>query len=105
MTGAAALARALRVNFVKFSGRFEIEELTSRPWASATFSGARHRLILRLEGPGAGAAADGFLDGLAERDFELNGHVLADIALARDSREDGDDRVRLTLEALTVESD
>jgi hypothetical protein len=95
------LARALRVHFVHLGAAVAIESLASRPWASVTFSGERHRLILWLPGPGAAAAADAFLDGLAERDFGLRGHILADIVLA--DRRDEAEQVRLTLEALTVE--
>ena len=99
MIGAAdALQQALRAGF---AGTATVEELESRSWASITFSGERHRLRLRLEGECAAAAADEFLDGLAEREFDLPGHVLADIALVSDEREEA--QVRLTLEALTVE--
>jgi len=100
-TAGDELKRVLRVNFVQLGAAVAIESLASRPWASITFSGERHRLALYLPGPGAGAAADAFLDGLAERDFALRGHVLADIVLA--DRSDEDEQVRLILEALTVE--
>lgn len=96
-----ALKRALRVYFVHLGAAVVIESLASRPWASITLSGERHRLSLCLPGPGAAAAADAFLDGLAERDVALAGHVLADIVLAE--RCDEDEQVRLILEALTVE--
>lgn len=96
------LNRALRVHFVHFAGAIAIEEPVSRRWASITFSGERHRLRLSLAGAAAASAADAFLDGLAEREFELPGHILADIALVEDKREG--DSVRLTLEALTVEA-
>jgi hypothetical protein len=102
---AEALARALRGHFPDFSGMLEIEEIASRRWASITFTGARHRFGLRLSGPGARTAADAFLDGLGEREFALNGHIVADIALKGDVAEEGEDVVRLTLEALTVEAD
>lgn len=104
MSAERELLRAIRADVGRFSQAFEIEELGSRPWASVTFSGARHRLAVRFEGPGAGAAADAFLDGLAEREFALAGHVLADIALVWDARAPHEDQARLTLEALTVET-
>jgi hypothetical protein len=93
------LRRALRAEFVQLA----IESLASRSWASVTFSGARHRLVLRFEGEDAAAAADAFLDGLGEREVVLRGHILADIALVTDERERG--MARLTVEALTVEAD
>lgn len=100
-TAGDELKRVLRVNLVKLGAAVAIESHASRSWASITFSGERHRLALCLPGPGAAAAADAFLDGLAERDFALRGHVLADIVLA--DRSDEDEQVRLILEALTVE--
>ena len=98
----AELKRALRINFVNLGAPVTFESLTSRPWASITFSGERHRLILSLPGPGAQAAVDAFLDGLEDREFTLRGHILADIEAAGIQR-DADGQIRLTLEALTVE--
>jgi hypothetical protein len=96
------LKRALRASFTALGAPLTFEALESRPWASITFSGERHRLTLCLPGPGAQAAVDAFLDGLAEREFALRGHILADIEPARIAR-DADGQIRLTLEALTVE--
>jgi hypothetical protein len=98
----AELKRALRVSFVSLGAAVTFESLASRPWASITFSGERHRLVLCLPGPGAEAAVDAFLDGLTDREFELRGHVVADIEATGIER-DTDGQVRLTLEALTVE--
>jgi hypothetical protein len=100
---ATALLRALCASFASFDGGFRVDELASRGWASVTFTGARHRVAFSLDGPGAGAAADGFLQHLEETEFELEGHILADIALVGEERNLGADRVRLSLEALTVE--
>ena len=96
------LARAVCASFVGFGLSCEVEEVASRSWASVTFTGARHRLRLCVEGERASDAADAFLSGLSERDFALRGHILADIALvANDRLERG--AIRLVLEALTVE--
>jgi hypothetical protein len=95
-----ALLRAIRGSFVSFAG-FTLEEVRTRSWASVTFSGARHELAFRLDGEGADAAAAAFLEGLAVAEFELRGHVLADIALVSEERSPGCARIRL--EALTVE--
>jgi hypothetical protein len=102
MTDAAnGLARALCAGLAGATPI--VEAVESRTWASITFSGERHRIALRIEGGDGPAAADRFLDGLAEREFDLGGHLLADIAAVADER-DGD-VIRLTLEALTVEKD
>jgi hypothetical protein len=100
----AELRRALRGWFGGLGAPVTFESLASRPWASITFSGERHRLVLCLPGPGAQAAVDAFLDGLEEREFALRGHILADIE-ATGVQRDADGQIRLTLEALTVEAD
>ena len=98
----AELKRALVANFVSLGAAVTFESLASRPWASITFAGERHGLVLCLPGPGAQAAIDAFLDGLEDREFALRGHVVADIE-ATGIHRDGDGQIRLTLEALTIE--
>lgn len=51
---------------------------SSRPWASATFVGAQHRVILRFEGEAAQHRATCFADALPEAEFSLSGHIVAD---------------------------
>lgn len=100
-----ALIRAIRERFVAFPD-LVFEEIVSRSWASVTFTGARHALVLRLDGAGADEAASAFLADLDAAEFRLRGHVLADIALVRQERTTGPaglPQMRLTLEALTVE--
>ena len=101
-----ALLRALRASFSGFPGHFEIDEVKSRAWMSATFAGARHQVGLLLRGADAEDAADLFLASLSATEFNLRGHVMADIALAHQERSlhvAGEPQVRLLLEALTVE--
>jgi hypothetical protein len=98
-----AFLRAIRGNFAHFT--FTMEEIRSRSWASATFSGARHELTFRVEGDGAAAAVDAFLADLSAAEFQLRKHVLADIALVLEERRDDGAWVRLSLEGLTVEDD
>jgi hypothetical protein len=81
--------------------RLGFEEVVSRSWASATFVGARHEIILTLDGEGAEAAAESFLGGLAAEEFPLRGHIMADIALVSVRRTPG--HARIAIEALTVE--
>lgn len=61
---------------------------TSEPWASVTYTGARHTLT-------CGAGPD--LAGIEEAEFALPGHIVADIGFERN-----DDR--LMIEALTIEA-
>lgn len=100
---ATALLRALRQRFAQYAGRFRIDDLSSRAWASVTFSGARHKIAFSLEGAGAAGAADGFLARMGDDEFDLRGHILADIALAGEERSAAGDHVRIRIEALTVE--
>ena len=95
-----AFLRAVRARCSDLAG-FVLEEIRSRAWASITFSGARHELAFRLEGDGAEESAGRFLSGLESAEFDLRGHILADIALVSEERTPGCARIRL--EALTVE--
>jgi hypothetical protein len=97
---ASAFLRAVRASFSSLVG-FALEEIRTRAWASVTFSGARHELAFRIEGEGAEAEAARFLDGLDAREFELRGHIVADIGLVEEERAPGCARIRI--EALTVE--
>jgi hypothetical protein len=97
----SALLRELSVNFAGLE--LTIEEIRSRSWASVTFAGARHELVFRIGGEGAAAAADDFIRHLEAREFDLRGHIMADIALQSEERRDGENWVRISLEALTVE--
>ena len=96
-----ALMRALRGRFDKALPPV-FEEIRSRSWASVTFTGARHEIVMRVDGHCAAAAADRFLSDLDAAEFRLRGHILADIALiAREDIPEGG--VRIRIEALTVE--
>jgi hypothetical protein len=95
-----ALVRAIRDSLAG-AGRFTVEELVCRAWASVTFSGSRQELAFRIDGDGAEAAAARFVSGLRAAEFPLDGHILADIALVSEERRPGCARIRL--EALTVE--
>lgn len=97
---ATSLMRAIRMQFVNFMN-FELEEISSRPWASVTFRGARLELTFRLEGEGAESAAGRFLSGLNASALPLRGHLLAELRLVAEERRPG--RARIRLSALTVE--
>lgn len=96
----SALIRAITVNFVNFTPVFEA--VRSRDWASGTFVGTRHKLTFRIEGEGCREAAKAFAGSVDGAEFQLRGHILADIALI--SRECAEGPLaRLSIEALTVE--
>jgi hypothetical protein len=95
------LIRVLGLAFPNFT----VDDVRSRDWASATIVGLRHTLTFHTEGEGAEVAADRFLNDLAEAEFDLRGHFVADIALLSESRSCGrrGPLVRICIEALTVE--
>lgn len=94
-------ARDALIEALEIRGGFgtEIHAQPSRAWASATFSGARHLLEIRLPL----RAARSFEDGLGEAEFALHGHLIADIAICG-RRVDGG-TILLDVEALTIEED
>ncbi len=75
-----------------------LRAVRSEAWASATFAGARHRFEFE---PACAARANAFADALEATEFNLNGHLVADITVA--ARTTGPTGVALTVEALTVE--
>lgn len=79
-----------------------IAQASMRPWCSATFVGAQHRMLLALAGPDSVQRAQTLADTLPEADFRLNGHIVADLVVAVLPM-DGADAATLSLEILTIE--
>ncbi|UUL81457.1 hypothetical protein [Sphingomonas qomolangmaensis] len=92
------LERALAAPLAAFGGT--IVESDCVRWASATFVGARHRLVLAGDD---GVAARDWLAALPEADWALRGHLVADVRLV--DRNAADSRFTATIEILTVEVD
>ncbi len=104
----AKLADAMHVaivNVMTFTGAVTVDSLAFRPWASITFSGARHRLRVVFDGAGAVGAAADLLPRLEDLEVDIPGLLLADLALLADSRSDDGARAWLDLEALTIDDD
>ncbi len=84
-----------------------VEDFDSEPWASLTFTGTRHSLLFRLEGPDAAVleVRRRLLERLEEPDLKLAGHFMADAELtdiSRESRQSGRMSLCLRLLALTI---
>lgn len=84
-----------------------VEDFDSEPWASLTFTGMRHSLLFRLEGPEEAVLGvrRRLCSRLEEPDLKLKGHFLADAELtdvSRESREFGRMSLCLRLLALTI---
>ena len=80
-----ALIRAL---VPRYPGLLILTSATE-PWASATFTGARHRLL---------CAAGMDLTGAEEAEFSLPNHIVADLSWEAEAN-------GLVIEALTIEAD
>jgi hypothetical protein len=72
------LCQALQ-NLAQGHARFASHQ--ERSWASATFSGTRHRLELLFEGAEAMEAGEHFIAELAEHEFTIPGQLVADAAV------------------------
>lgn len=81
--------------------RILLSAAKSVEWQSLTFAGERHILCIRLTGPDAGALAGQLTAGLANAEFNIAGHLVADINTSRITIE-GDGSVLVTIEALTI---
>jgi hypothetical protein len=80
LTTAERLMRALR----EIAGpHAEVVSHHEAPWASITFSGARHRLVLRFAGSDAASDGEAFVTVLPEHEFHVRGQLVADAAVTR----------------------
>jgi len=79
-----------------------VTQATMRPWCSATFVGAQHRMVLELSGPDASEAATRLAGTLGEADFALHGHIVADVAVDA-LHADDNGGITMTLAILTIE--
>lgn len=79
-----------------------VEDAAMRPWCSATFLGARHRIRMRFDGADAAERAALFADGLSEAEFTLHGHIVADATV--EAIHPGDaDGIAVSIAILTIE--
>jgi hypothetical protein len=100
---AAGLLRALLNRVGIDRNRILLTEFRSTDWHSLTFTGERHRIDLRIPGPGAADIAELLTRDLADAEFMIPGQVVADIAVEGAMVEHPDGAISLTIEALTVE--
>ncbi len=108
-TASSSTARKLiRTVLPLFGGGAELIEAREREWASATFCGARHVLVLRSRLARADAPAPAALALLPEHQFSLEGEIVADCAVTRVQRTtdaDGQSWLTATIELLTIAAD
>ena len=100
---AAGPLRALLARAGIDRDRILLTEFRSADWHSLTFAGERHRIDLRIPGPGAAAVAELLTRDLGEAEFAIPRQIVADIAVEGAMIQHPDGAISLTVEALTVE--
>ena len=100
---AAGLLRALLARAGVDRNRILLTEFRSTDWHSLTFAGERHRIDLRIPGPGAAAVAEQLTRDLGEAEFAIPRQIVADIVVEGAMIQHPDGAISLTVEALTVE--
>ncbi len=83
--------------------RVIVVDAASKPWASVTFAGERHELTLLVEGDAAGTVAQRLERTIRCEEFDITGHLVADILITHKSADM--EAVRLDIQALTVHVD
>jgi hypothetical protein len=85
-------------------GQGELAAHSERPWASATFAGARHAISLSFAGAESVAAGERLLDLLPDHEFDIPGHLVADATVrAAHHRLLPDEKLELEIEILLLE--
>ena len=98
---ASGLLRALLQRTGEDKHRILLTGIRSTDWQSLTFTGERHVLVLRFVGDQPEALARRLTGGLAEAEFNIPGHIVADIAAGPGvAGENGS--VMVVIEALTI---
>lgn len=89
--------RLLRAVIALAGPHADLMEHSEAPWASVTFAGTRHTIVLRYEGWEACDAAEALIADLPENEFTIPRTLVADAAVVRL------DQVVLPEPAMTVE--
>lgn len=79
-------------------GKGQLVSHAERQWASATFCGTRHRVILAFFGPDAVAAGEALIECLPEHEFTIPRQLVADAAIVSVEHQTLPE-LRLTIEA------
>lgn len=78
---------------------------SEKSWASITFAGARHRVVLEFAGDEAVAAGELFIAFLPEHEFAIPGYLVADAAVTAVDQRLAPPRMTVTCELLLLEGD
>ena len=100
-SAAGQLLRSLVARTGLDPNRIAIGHFHSFDWQSLTFTGERHEISLRLAGPDPAPALAQLRDGLAEAEWQLKGHLVADILIVGE-KASSDGSLVINIEALTL---
>ena len=84
-------------------GHARIEAHREKSWASVTFAGARHRLLLVFEGEAAVGAGELFIANLPEHEFAIPGQLVAEATVAAVEHHLAPPHMTVTCELLLLE--
>jgi hypothetical protein len=84
-------------------GHARIVRHGEKSWASITFAGARHRLELDFQGAAAVEAGETFIATLAEHEFTIPGHLVAEATVIAADHSLDPPHLHVTCELLLLE--
>lgn len=85
-------------------GKAELLRHAERNWASVTFSGTRHNVVLAFTGAEAVAAGEAFIEALPDHEFSVPRQLVADAAVvAVEHTALPEPRLEVTAELLLLE--
>ena len=87
-------------------GHAQFQSHSEKSWASVTFAGTRHRLVLAFAGAEAVEAAESFIAFLPEHEFAIPRQLVADAAVTEvEHRIGADPRMEVTAELLLLDEE
>lgn len=90
---AGRFAKAILAHAARSGLAARLVEVDQRDWASATFTGLRQRILLMVA---SATELEGWLAALPEAEFDIPGHLVADLAVDAPPLPGADRRVTLT---------
>lgn len=85
-------------------GKAELIRHSERAWASITFSGSRHTVLLSFAGADAVLAGEALIEALPEHEFAIPRHIVADaVVIAADHTALPEERLTVEVELLLLD--
>lgn len=83
------------------AGQVTVKAHTEKAWASITFSGTRHEIVIEFAGIAAIVAGEDLIERLPDHEFVIPGHLVADAAITAVDHQFGPNE-RLTITAVLL---